>query len=481
MDADRRSAQHAEECSAKTHRTVCRPLWRRGRAAGAGRRGQGCAGAGEADAGEGTADGDARGGLRRRRHGSHGGRSGGRRRRRRRRRQDQLGRLEHTPTPGEGGLPVRGVQRRQRHAVTRAGRVDEPAAAQVQRGVVDRVDRRARAFGPEEDEVAALELVAGDARLGDGSHVVGAALVHGDAVVAEVHLHHVEDEPRTVEAATLLIAVGRVLGRVLARPDVGVADVLERELGDLLLAVAEHREGHVLEVRQAVELPVARHLIAAVEHVGDLGAVDGIRRDDLVAVAVGGVVVAELELPRGDDRGQVRRRAGRPARVGLPAAGREGAQQGPVGRPVSFLEPADHHGLGRRRGHLLRRPEVPRRVRRHVAVVDGQLDDRVVAVALGHVVDLDGGDLRAVVAGGQDDGARQELSRDVALGLERRAEVVEQGVPCRAPLGHRGDVRVRPVALGHVAVRLGEGREGEGEQCRRRERCESEDVEEDSA
>ena len=177
---------------------------------------------------------------------------------------------------------------------------------------------------------------------------------------------------------------------------------------------------------------------------------------DLVAVAVGGVVVAELELPRGDDRRQVGRRAGGPARIGLPAAGREGAQQRPVGRPVALPQPADHHGLRRRRRHLLRRPEVPRRVRRHVAVVDGQLDHRVVAVALGHVLDLDRRDVGAVVAGGQDDGARQELSRDVALGLERRAEVVEQGVPGRGPVGHRGDVRVRPVALGHVAVRLGE-------------------------
>ena len=237
---------------------------------------------------------------------------------------------EHAAAPRERRLPVAGVvERRQGHAVAGAGRVDEPAIAQVQPGVVDRLDARLGALGPEEDEVAALELRAGDARLGAGGHVVGPALVHGDRI-PEVHLHDVEDEARAVEPAGLLRAVGRVRSRVLARPDVGVTDPFEREPGDLLLTVAQGREGDVREAGEAVELPTAPHLEGAVEHVGDLGAVDRLGGQRFVVVVACRVVVAQLQLARRDDGRQIRWRSGVPAWVGPPASGVECRQQRPA-------------------------------------------------------------------------------------------------------------------------------------------------------
>src|SRR5450756_3019641 len=89
---------------------------------------------------------------------------GGRLRRGLRGRRGQLGGLEHTAAPGEVALVVaRAVERRERDAVRGSRGVDEPPVPEIQAGVVDGRHARLRALGPEEDEVAALELVAGDA------------------------------------------------------------------------------------------------------------------------------------------------------------------------------------------------------------------------------------------------------------------------------------------------------------------------------
>src|SRR5665811_705725 len=117
---------------------------------------------------------------------------GGRLRRSLRGHRGQLGGLEHTAAPGEVALVVaRAVERRERDAVRGSRGMDEPPVPEIQAGVVDGRHARLRALGPEEDEVAALELVAGDAGRGARGHVVRATLVHRDRV-AEVHLHDVE-------------------------------------------------------------------------------------------------------------------------------------------------------------------------------------------------------------------------------------------------------------------------------------------------
>src|SRR5450756_862710 len=89
---------------------------------------------------------------------------GGRFRRSLRGRRGQLGGLEHTAAPGEVALVVgRAVERRQRHAVRGSRGVDEPAIPEIQAGVVDGLHAGPRPFGPEEDEVTTLELLARDA------------------------------------------------------------------------------------------------------------------------------------------------------------------------------------------------------------------------------------------------------------------------------------------------------------------------------
>src|SRR5450830_500567 len=378
-------------------------------------------------------------------------------------RRGQLGGLEYSAAPGEVALVVaRAVERRERDAVRGSRGMDEPAVPEIQAGVVDGLHAGLRPLGPEEDEVTTLELLARDTRLGALGHVVSAALVHGDRVL-EVHLHYVEEEAGTVEAACLLWAIWRVPGRVLAGPDVGIADELECEARDLLLTLAERREGDALVVGEAVQHPLAAHRVGAPEHIGDLGAIDGLVRRDLVPVAVEGMVEAELQLPRGHDVREIGGRIGLPAVVGLPARRLEAREQGPVGRRIPLLEPADDRDLRLRGRHRVLRPEGAVLVEVHVAVTKRHLYDAVVAVVWSHVLHGDGLDILAVVAGGEHQGAREKLPGDGLLRLEKLAVVVEDLVARGAALGDRLDGVARPVRLGHVGVALGAGaRRGDG-------------------
>ena len=262
------------------------------------------------------------------------------------------------------------------------------------------------------------------------------------------------------------MTVRRVLRGPLAGPDVRVADVLEGEGQDLLLAVAQGRQCDVGVLGDAPQR--AARGIGLAEHVGDLGTVDGLAGRHLVGVPVSRVVEAQLQLARSDRVGEVRRHGRLPACRRLPGPGLELRQHGPVRCGVGLLQPADDGrlGLGRRAGAV--RVEASLAVlgdEAHEAVVQRQLDVPVVGVQIGrHVRDGDGLDGLALVAGGDDEGARQLRASDSSLGLEGGAEVVQHPVTDRPPVGDPVDGAPRPVPGGHVRVGLGCGQR---RSCRR--------------
>src|SRR5215207_11636759 len=145
---------------------------------------------------------------------------------------------EGATAPGEAvGVPV--LHARERDAVTR--RIDQPAPAEVDPGMVDRGGSGATAAATEEHDVAGLEFCERDAtRAWDlARHLrrCPAAQRLGKRFGARitVELEDLPDEARAVEAATCCDPKERSRYGARSAPDVGVADQVDASLDDLPL------------------------------------------------------------------------------------------------------------------------------------------------------------------------------------------------------------------------------------------------------
>src|SRR5207302_4305512 len=122
-----------------------------------------------------------------------------------------------------------------------ARRVDEPAVAQVDPGVVDLALLRPRATGPEEEHVGRLEL--GDRNSlrprNLAAHLVGRAALDrlGEVPFARIRLELVDapDEARAIEPARCSDAERRLTSLARPAPDIGVTDEPHRRVEDPLL------------------------------------------------------------------------------------------------------------------------------------------------------------------------------------------------------------------------------------------------------
>src|SRR5919197_2134433 len=152
---------------------------------------------------------------------------------------------QRAPCPGKG-LPIPARERHDGDAL--AVRMDHPASAQVNPGVIDGGRLRARARRAEEDDVARGELCEADplrtrhlaAHLVRGPPPDGR--VQGGASRIRLQLVPPPDEAGAVETAACLDPEGRFGGLVRAAPDVRVADEADGRVEDALLPGAELRQ-----------------------------------------------------------------------------------------------------------------------------------------------------------------------------------------------------------------------------------------------